>query len=70
MTTESVQQDMKTILEVIKGYYDLIEAKNRTKDKSKLEEINKELEGKKNYILNLLKNVNDAIEEEKKNVSY
>ncbi len=70
MGVESVQQNMKTVLEVIRGYYELVEAKARTRDKAKLTEIEDELGKKKDYILSLLKNVNDQIEEEKKNVSY
>ncbi len=70
MTLESIQQNMKTVLEVIKGYYDLIGIKKRTKDKAKLIELSEELEKKKEYILSLLSQVNESIEEEKKNVSY
>lgn len=70
MALESVQQNMKTVLEVIKGYYDLVGIKKTTKDKTKLAEINDELEKKKEYILNLLIKVKEIIEEEKKNVSY
>lgn len=70
MTLESVQQNMKTVLEVIKGYYDLIGIKKMTKDKTKLVEISEEIEKKKEYILSLLAKANESIEEEKKNVSY
>ena len=70
MSIENVQQNMKTVLEVIRGYYDLIEVKNTTDDKKKLKKVEKELEKKREYILELLGKTDKIIEKEKKNVSH
>ena len=70
MSLETIQQNMKTVLEVITGYHDLIRVRNTTEDKKKLAKVEKELEKKKEYILDLLKKVKDLIEEEKKNVPH
>ena len=70
MSIETVQQNMKSVLEIIKNYYDLVQARNTTDNKKKLKKIESELEKKKEYILGLLKKSKEIIEEEKKNVSY
>ncbi len=68
MSIESIQQKMSTVLEVIRGYHDLIGLRNTITDKKKLKKIEKELENKKEYILKLLGKVKDLVEDEKKNV--
>jgi len=70
MSLERIQQNMKTVLEVIKGYHELIGVKNTTSDKKEIKKIEAELEKKKEYILDLLLKVKELIGEEKKNVSY
>lgn len=68
MSIETIQQNMKTVLDVIKGYYDLVGVRNLTEDKKKLKKIDKELDRKRNYLLDLLKKAKDSIQEEKKHV--
>ena len=70
MSIENVQQNMKTVLEVIRGYYDLIGVRNTTDDKKKLKKVEKELEKKREYIVGLFEKTDNIIEKEKKNVSH
>ncbi len=70
MSIETIQQNMKSVLEVIKGYNELIGIRNTTTDKKKLANVEKEMDKKREYILKLLGKVKDLIEEEKKNVPH
>lgn len=70
MSIETIQQNMKTILEVISGYNELVGVKNMTSDKKKLVKVEGEMKKKREYILKLLGKVKDLIEEEKKNVPH
>lgn len=69
MSIENIQQNMKTVLEVISGYHELIGVKKTTNDKKKLKKVEKELGKKREYILSLLEKADKLIEKEKKNVS-
>jgi hypothetical protein len=70
MSLKTIQQNMKSVLEVIRGYHELIGVRNTTVDKKELKKLEKELEKKQEYILSLLEKVKDLIGEEKKDVSY
>ena len=69
MSIENIHQNMKTVLEVISGYHELIGVRETTKDKKKLVKVEKELLKKREYILSLLEKADKLIEKEKKNVS-
>jgi len=70
MSIETIQQNMKSVLEVIKGYNELIGIRNTTTDKKKLANVEREMDKKREYVLKLLGKVKDLIEEEKKNVPH
>lgn len=70
MSVEKIQQNMKSVLEVIKNYHELVGVRNKTEDKKKLKEVDKELGKKREYILDLLSKADKLIEKEKKDVSH
>lgn len=65
MSIENIQQNMKTVLEVISGYHELIGVKKTTNDKKKLKKVEKELGKKREYILSLLEKADKLIEKGK-----
>ena len=70
MSIEKIQQNMKSVLEIIKGYHELVGVRNKTEDKKRLKKVDKELEKKREYILDLLSKADKLIEKEKKDVSH
>ena len=61
---------MKSVLEVIRGYHELVGVRNKTTDKKRLKKVNKELDKKREYITDLLSKADKLIEKEKKDVSH
>ena len=70
MSIEKIQQNMKSVLEVIRGYHELVGVRNKTTDKKRLKKVNKELDKKREYITDLLSKADKLIEKEKKDVSH